>query len=296
MLPPCTLAWGHLLQKTYVSTLHFPGLLLPVPDPSAGPVGPHLHLRLPKAHRQAWLSLLRGHPSSFLGSGTHKVLSVPSKSLLPRPVEVLQSNPTDLQSQIPWVSQSLAKSPGWEVLWGGLELSQQCENSFCIIVLQFVGRPPGSPIVGLMVTFFKRMYASRSLSQSPCRRGSPLLTCAFTGDPQKLTGRSGSVFLGGWFLLSLGPCVHKILFVPYKHLWWVFCWLIAQLCTPVRDPMNCSLPGFTVFHYFLEFSQTLLWIRDASQPSHPLVGMKFDFKCDCAPPTILLWLLLCSWM
>ena len=27
-----------------------------------------------------------------------------------------------------------------------------------------------------------------------------------------------------------------------------------------------------------------------------LKGMRFDFKCDCSPPTILLGLLLCSWM
>ena len=90
--------------------------------------------------------------------------------------------------------------------------------------------------------------------------------------------------------------MHKILFVPYKRLWRVFCCcLIAQLCTTVWDPMDCSIPGFTVFHYFLEFAQThVLWISDAIQPSHPLVGMIFVFKCDCAPPTVL-WLLLCSW-
>ena len=43
-------------------------------------------------------------PCSFLlGPGAHKVLFVPSKSLcFPSPVEVLESNPTGLQSQIPW--------------------------------------------------------------------------------------------------------------------------------------------------------------------------------------------------
>ena len=26
-----------------------------------------------------------------------------------------------------------------------------------------------------------------------------------------------------------------------------------------------------------------------------LVGTRFDFKCNCTPPTVLLWLLLCPW-
>ena len=36
----------------------------------------------------------------------------------------------------PWEFSPFAGSLGWKVLWG-LELSQQCKNFFCIIVLQF---------------------------------------------------------------------------------------------------------------------------------------------------------------
>ena len=37
------------------------------------------------------------------------------------------------------------------------------------------------------------------------------------------------------------------------------------------DPMNCSTPGFPVFHYLPEFAQTLVcWVSDAIRPSHPL--------------------------
>ena len=36
------------------------------------------------------------------------------------------------------------------LVWG-LEASQQCENFFGMIVLQFVGHPPGSSVVELMV-------------------------------------------------------------------------------------------------------------------------------------------------
>ena len=35
--------------------------------------------------------------------------------------------------------------------------------------------------------------------------------------------------------------------------------------------MDCSMPGFHVFHYLSEFAQTQVhWVGDAIQPSHPL--------------------------
>ena len=68
------------------------------------------------------------------------------------------------------------------LLWA-LELLQQCENIFDIIVLQFVGCLLGFFLVGLMVTFSERTYAPLCAfqvccSQSPCPHGRPLLTCA----------------------------------------------------------------------------------------------------------------------
>ena len=36
--------------------------------------------------------------------------------------------------------------------------------------------------------------------------------------------------------------------------------------------MNCSVPGFPVLHYLLEFTQAHVhWVSDAIQPSHPLL-------------------------
>ena len=36
--------------------------------------------------------------------------------------------------------------------------------------------------------------------------------------------------------------------------------------------MGCSLPGSSILHYFLEFSQTRVpWVSDAIPPSHPLL-------------------------
>ena len=49
------------------------------------------------------------------------------------------------------------------------------------------------------------------------------------------------------------------------------CCLVARLCPTLCDPMDCSTPGSSVFHYFLEFAQIRVhWVSDAIQPSHPL--------------------------
>ena len=46
---------------------------------------------------------------------------------------------------------------------------------------------------------------------------------------------------------------------------------VAQSCTTVCDPMNCSIPGLPVHHQLPESTQTHVhWVGDAIQPSHPL--------------------------
>ena len=45
----------------------------------------------------------------------------------------------------------------------------------------------------------------------------------------------------------------------------------VQLCLTFCDPMNCSMPGFPVYHQLPELAQTpVQWTGDAIQPSHPL--------------------------
>ena len=55
---------------------------------------------------------------------------------------------------------------------------------------------------------------------------------------------------------------------------WNFCCCsVAKLCLALFNPEDCSMPGFPVLHYHLEFSQTHVhWIGDAIQPSHPLLS------------------------
>ena len=46
---------------------------------------------------------------------------------------------------------------------------------------------------------------------------------------------------------------------------------LKSFLTPC-DPMDCSMPGSSVFHYLLEFAQTHVhWVSDAIQPSHLLL-------------------------
>ena len=106
-----------------------------------------------------------------------------------------------LKFRFPGDTQSTYPIPRLESLLWGLELSQKCENFFGIIVFQFVSHLAGSFIVDLMVTSFKRIYATCCASQdcccqSLCPRSSPLLTHASAGDLQTLKGSYDSVSCG----------------------------------------------------------------------------------------------------
>ena len=94
-----------VFRRAYTNR-QFPELLLTVPLSSWWATAiPHLCRRCSNASRCVWFSLLWGHCSFPLGPGAHKILCVPSRSgvsVSPSPVEILQSNPAGLQSQILW--------------------------------------------------------------------------------------------------------------------------------------------------------------------------------------------------
>ena len=47
----------------------------------------------------------------------------------------------------------------------------------------------------------------------------------------------------------------------------------VKLCLTLFDPMNCSMPGFTVLYHLLEFAQTHVHrVDDAIQPFHLLLS------------------------
>ena len=52
------------------------------------------------------------------------------------------------------------------------------------------------------------------------------------------------------------------------------CCSVTKSCPTLCDPMDCSLTGFPVLHYLLEFAETHAhWVSDAIQPSHPLSSL-----------------------
>ena len=170
-----------------------PGLLYSVLlTPGQATVNLCLSWRFLDTHRQAWLSFLWYYCSFLLGLGAHRVLFVPSRSLFPQ-----SCGSSVIKSHWPSKSNSLgllspfAGSPRLENLLWALELSQQCENFFGILVLQFVDCLRGGSLVRLTCCI-----SQVCCSQNPCSHGRPLLTHATARDTQTLKGRSGSVSCG----------------------------------------------------------------------------------------------------
>ena len=94
-------------------------------------------LETPGHYGEVWLRLFWGHFSFLLGPGEHKVLFVPSKS------QLLQSCGSPIIKsfglQIPWVFSVPLPGPQVGKSVVGLELLQNCEYFFAVIVLPFVG-------------------------------------------------------------------------------------------------------------------------------------------------------------
>ena len=56
-----------------------------------------------------------------------------------------------------------------------------------------------------------------------------------------------------------------------------FCCSVTKLCLTLCDPMNFSMPGFSVHHYLLESAQTHVhWVSNTIQPSQPLLPPFFS--------------------
>ena len=57
-----------------------------------------------------------------------------------------------------------------------------------------------------------------------------------------------------------------------------------QSCLTLCDPMDCSLPGFSVHHQFPSSPETHVHqVGDAIQPSHPLSSPAFSFCLQFSP-------------
>ena len=91
VFPPCCLTWGQTMVEvmgmmvTSFKSSHASTAALNAPDPASRPLPTHASPRDSWVTcGEVWVGLLRGHCSFLLGPGVHKVLFVPSQSLLPQ--------------------------------------------------------------------------------------------------------------------------------------------------------------------------------------------------------------------
>ena len=96
------------------------------------------------------------------------------------------------------------------------------------------------------------------------------------GFPGKSTGMGchfllQRIFPAQWSNLGLLHCRWILYQLSYQGSPSICCCAVTESCLTPCDPMDCSIPGFPVLHYLLEFAQTHVhWVSDAIQPSHPL--------------------------
>ena len=135
----------------------------------------------------------------------------------------------------------------------------------------------------------------------PCSRPPPTHTSA--GNSRTRMGKSGSVSCGGHCSFLLGPGVHKFLFVPSNSLFPQSCVssvvsMVGLMVTSSKrayaTPRSTADPSLHRRHSNTVLSWSLCpgVHKVCLGPLMSLAGMGFDSKCDFAPPTILLGLLL----
>ena len=62
------------------------------------------------------------------------------------------------------------------------------------------------------------------------------------------------------------------------HELYCCCCSVTKSCLTLWDPMDCSMPGFPILHYLLEFAQTHVhWVCDATILCHPLLPLPSVF-------------------
>ena len=119
--------------------------LLPLPSLWGAPANLHLHSGPSNTTRWFWSSFLWSHFSFPLSLGACKVLFSPSKTGVSGPpvlCKFCNQIPLAFKVRFPGDSQSLCQVSRLGSLTWGSKPSQQWENFFGVIVLQFVGHPP----------------------------------------------------------------------------------------------------------------------------------------------------------
>ena len=104
---------------------------------------------------------------------------------------------------------------------------------------------------------------SMEFSRQECWSGLPFPTSDDLPDPGiKLASLMSPALASGIF-------IH---WTTWKAKRYVFS-SVAQSCLALYNPLDCSIPGFSVHHQLLELAETHVHqVGDAIQPSHPLLS------------------------
>ena len=165
--------------------------------------------------------------------------------------------------------------------------------------------------VGLMADSGRahaKEYFPELLLPVPCPHGETQPPPASAGDPPTLAGWSGSVSYGvtapsPWILMRTLLCVCpprvESLFPPVLSKFCSQILLAFKVWFSRNSSSPCQTPGLGSLTWGSEPS--FQWvdfcgIRVLQFASHPPSSYGIWFYCDCAPPDVSLWLLLCLWM
>ena len=140
--------------------------------------------------------------------------------------------------------------------------------------------------------------------QCPCPHGETQPPPASAGDPPTLAGRSGSVSYGVTAPSPGSWCTHYFVCVLQE---WSLCF--PQSCNQIPLAFKVWFSRNSSSHCWTPRLGSLMWGSEPSLQwvdfcgisvlqfvSHPPSNYGIWFYCDCTPPTISLWLVLCLWM
>ena len=144
--------------------------------------------------------------------------------------------------------------------------------------------------------------------QCPCPSHEPQPPSASAGDPATPAARSGSVSYG---VTAHSPWVlmHTLLCVCPPRVESLFPPVLSKSCNQIPLALKVWFSGKSSSNCWAPRLGSLTWGSEPSFQwvdccgiivlqfvSHPPSGYRIWFYCDCAPPTISLWPLLCLWL
>ena len=126
--------------------------------------------------------------------------------------------------------------------------------------------------------FWSILHVSRDCFESRLRHLRPwpsILACV----SYKFNNDDSCVLSNQWFLHGVSPSDRQEWCFLYLFNQIVQFSSVAESCSTLWNPMDCSMPGLPVHHQLPEFIQTHVhWIGDAIQSSHPLLSPSLAFN------------------